>query len=175
MNRRMNSATKRAWMAVIGFSLAGIIGFTFVAPDGTRIVWPEILFYALLVLNTFFSVRLFASIMPEDRSQMLVDTVLVVCYIGLALSLGREWAFPFFALCIFVAAPIKYALVVGSVPYSQLLRKKLIIDLLGAALCAFALLGAVFLNYPLTTAWLFATIFALANIYVLVIRPLYRL
>jgi hypothetical protein len=101
--------------------------------------------------------------------------VLVVVYFALGLSIGREWAFPFFALCVFVAAPIKYTLMLGHVPHPEFLKKKLLIDLSGTALCALALLGAVLLDYPLTSAWALAIIYSLANVYLLFIRPMYRL
>ncbi len=170
----MSNPTTRAWVVSIFFTAAGLLSFFVIAPD-TRYVWPNALFYAVIVINTFYSVRLFARIAPSSFSQTAVDGLLVLSYLGLAFSLGREWAFPFFALCIFVAAPIKYVLMLGVVPHSDLLRKKLLIDLSGTAMCAIALLGAVFLEYPLTAAWSLAIFFSLANIYLLAIRPMYRL
>lgn len=166
--------TAKAWTVSAVFALAGIAGFLFIAPD-TKLLWPNALFYAVITVNTFFSVRLFARIAPPSLSQLLVDGLLVLAYLGLAFSLGREWAFPFFALCIFVAAPIKYVLMLGVVPHSGLLKKKLLIDLSGTTLCVVALLGAVFFDYPVAVAWGLAIVFSLANIYLLAIRPMYRL
>ncbi len=170
----MNDPMKRALLSTGFFASAGILSFFFFAPSNL-VLWPNTLFYAVIVLNTFFSVRFFARITPHSWTQSVVDGVLVLIYLALALSLGREWAFPFFALCIFVAAPIKYVLMLGKIPHSDLLRRKLLIELLGAGLCTAALLCAVFLGYPLTAAWTLAIIFSLANIYLLAIRPMYRL
>jgi len=169
----MNNPNRRAWIASIGFALAGIISFIIV--PSSRILWPETIFYTVLVINTFFSVRLFARVAPENWQQMFVDAALALSYLALAFSLGTEWAFPFFALCIFVAAPIKYALMLGAVPHSDLLRKKLLIDLSGTTLCILALLAAVFFDYPVAAAWTLAIIFSLANIYLLLVKPMYRL
>lgn len=170
----LKDPTTRAWFVAVFFSLAGLLSFTFVAPT-SRLLWPNAIFYAVLVVNTFYSVRLFARIAPASVAQTAVDLTLVAAYVGLALSLGREWAFPFFALCIFVAAPIKYVLMLGSVPNSELLKKKLLIDLSGTVMSVFTLLGAIFLSYPLTAAWALAILFSLANIYLLAIRPMYRM
>lgn len=159
-------------MTAVAFGLAGIAGFLF-AP-ATHFVWPDLLFYIVIVINTFYSVRLFARVAPQSRWQTRVDAVLACAYLALAFSLGHEWAFIFFALVIFIAAPLKYTLMIGHVPHSHLLRKKLVIDLLGTALCAAALVGAIFLNYPLTSAWALAILFTLANIYLLAIKPMYH-
>jgi hypothetical protein len=164
----------RAWLATGAFAIAGIAAFFYVAPN-TRLVWPDAIFYGVIVLNTFFSIRLFARISPAQTYQAVVDTTLVLCYVALALSLGTMWAFPFFALCIFIAAPLKYILMLGETPYDKLMKKKLLIELLGTALCAFALLGATILDYPLASAWALAIVFSLANVYLLIIHPMYRL
>jgi len=168
------SAQTRAWLATVAFATAGLAAFIFVAPS-TRLVWPEAIFYGVIVLNTFFSIRLFARISPAQTYQAVVDATLVLCYIALALSLGTPSAFPFFALCIFIAAPLKYILMLGETPYDKLMKRKLFIELLGTALCAFALLGATILDYPLASAWVLAIVFSLANIYLLLIRPMYHL
>jgi hypothetical protein len=76
---------------------------------------------------------------------------------------------------VFVAAPIKYVLMLDHVPHHGFLKRKLLIDLSGTALCALALLGAVLLGYPLVSAWALAIVYTIANIYHLVINPMYRL
>ena len=101
----MNSPETKAWFVTGGFALVGMLAFWFVAPSA-HVTWPDTLFYAIIVLNTFFSVRLFSSITPPSFWQAITDAALVLAYVALALTIGREWAFPFFALCVFIVAVI---------------------------------------------------------------------
>jgi len=169
----MVSPVQKAWFVTCLFALIGLFAFFFVAPD-THIAWPDSLFYGIIVLNTFFSVRLFSHITPPSFWQALTDGALVLAYVALALAIGSEWAFPFFALCIFIAAVIKYALMLRIVPHEDVLKRKIIIDMLGVALCATAL-GVALAGWTLTSAWLLAIVFTIANIYLLLIKPMYRL
>lgn len=169
----MKNPEIRAWGVTIGFALVGIFAFFFLAPD-THIVWPDTLFYAVIVFNTFFSVRLFARVTPPSFWQTIVDSTLVLSYVALALAIGREWAFPFFALCIFIAAVAKYTLMLRIVPHEKLLKRKITIDILGVALCTVTL-GIALTGWILTSAWFLAAVFTLSNVYLLLIRPMYRM
>ena len=68
----------------------------------------------------------------------------------------------------------KYSLMVDEIPHPHLIQRKIRVDLLGALMCAIVL---AFMNagWILTAAWSMALVFALANIYVLGLKPLYRL
>ena len=168
----MNDPKTKAWAATIAFSLAGIISllfFSHVSPS----LFPHSIFYGVLVLNTFFSVRFFAALIAPSARQILVDTILCLLFIALAYSLGNAATFPLIATCLFLIAAVKYKIELGSNPYPHVLKKKIGIDLLGAALCAAALAG-VLAGYPFESAWALATIFSIANVYLLMIRPMYR-
>jgi hypothetical protein len=167
------SPLMRAWIVTIVFASIGAFSMLHLAPQ-SEVYWAHVLFYSVITLNTFFSVRLFARIQPENISQLLIDLVLVACYVALALSIGHPLAFAAAALGIFIAAPIKYILMRGLVPYPALLARKITIDLLGTALCA-SVLGAALLGYEVEAAWVFGAVFALANVYLLAIKPMYRL
>lgn len=166
-------ASYKAWLVTLGFSLIGIVSLIFFAPRSEFVI-PHTLFYAVLTLNSFFSVRLFSAIQPKTISQTAADAILVLVYCGLALSIGDPIPFAFFALCVFVAAPPKYALMLGVIPHNSLLKRKILIDLVGTALCT-AILGGALFGYELESAWTLAVVFTLANIYLLFIRPMYRL
>jgi|SRR3989338_7544545 len=155
------------------FALLGVWTVFFRAPLTPELL-PHVLFYTVLVINTFFSVQFYAAIQPKNVSQTLIDITLAVCYIALALSLGQPLPFALWALALFVAAPPKYALMLGLIPHTALLWRKIRIDLTGTAACA-GLLAATLLGYPLLGAWVFAILFALANVYLLAIKPMYRL
>src|SRR3954470_23834087 len=72
-------------------------------------VIPHAIFYTVLTLNTYYSVRLYTEIAPEHTFQKSVDVALAVLYIALGLTMGLPMPFAFFALCIFTVAPMKYA------------------------------------------------------------------
>lgn len=169
----MENPTVKAWVVTVLFSFVGVVAFFYRAPFVPELV-PELVFYAVLVLNTFFSVRFYSALQPKNSSQVCIDAVLVVAYIALAFSLGRPISFAFAALCLFIIAPQKYALMLELVPHATLLRNKILIDLSGAMLSA-AVLGATIAGYAYAGAWVLAVLFTLANIYLLFIRPMYRL
>lgn len=171
-DKGMGSPIVKAWSASIFFSLAGLFSFAFVAPD-SEFLLPHVIFYSILTINTFFSVRLFSPIQPKDISQAAIDALLLVLYVATALSIGQSLGFAFFALCIFIAAPLKYSLMLGGVPFKDLLKRKILIDFAGTILCTFVL-GASLLGFELESAWALAVIFAVANIHLLFIRPMYR-
>ena len=168
----MKSSTK-AWLVALAFSIVGVTSLLFNAPSSTYLI-SHILFYTVLTLNSFFSIRLFSAIQPHTTSQTVVDVLLFVIYILLAFSIGRATLFAFLALCVFVAATPKYALMLNVVREGSLLKRKILIDCSGIALCTIVL-GGTFLGYESISAWFLAGIFTLANVYFLFIRPMYRL
>ncbi len=169
----MENPTVKAWAATVVFSFIGLWTLVYRAPQVPELL-PQTIFYAVLVLNTFFSIRFYSALQPKNASQFLIDAVLVILYAVLALSLGRPVAFAYAALWLFMMAPQKYALMLGFVPHTVLLRNKILIDLSGTVLCA-AILGATIAGYSLAAAWALAGLFVLANVYLLLIRPMYRL
>ncbi len=169
----MGNPTVKAWAATAVFSLVGLWTLVYRAPQAPELL-PQTIFYAVLVLNTFFSIRFYSALQPKNTSQLFIDAVLVVLYATLALSLGRPVAFAYAALWLFLMAPQKYALMLELIPHTTLLRNKILIDLSGTVLCA-AILGATIAGYSLAGAWALAALFALANVYFLLIRPMYRL
>ena len=81
----------------------------------------------------------------------MIDAVLVGCYLMLALSLGDAVSFAFWALALFVTAPPKYIFMFGKFPHLKLLRRKALLDSLGAGLCLL-LLGATLIGAPILGA-----------------------
>lgn len=164
----------KARVVTITFALIGTVGWVLLVTDW-QIALPLGIFYATITVNTYFSVKLFMSITPpENKLQHIMDLLLVVFYLLLVPSFPYPIAYMFFALCIFITAPIKYALLLNVIPYEHLLKRKILIDLLGTALCA-SVLGGALLGYPLVSAWVLAIVFLLANIYLLATRPMYKL
>lgn len=169
----MGNPTIKAWVATLAFSLAGITSLFFAAPISSYLL-PHGIFYAVLVINTFLSIRFFSALAPENHSQMAIDIVLVLLYLALAFSIGRPLTFAFFALCLFIAASSKYPLLLLVILQTDVLKRKILIDLMGTAACA-AILAATILGYAFEAAWAAAIGFTFANVYLLRVKPMYRL
>jgi hypothetical protein len=130
-------------------------------------------FYATLTVNTYYSIETFASITPQSNiAQHIVDTCLFFIYLCLGYSVYDPLLFWSLAVLLFVTASIKYFHLGSLVNRPNLIRKKASLDLLGAGLVASALAATVFLNVT-GSACLTATIFAIANVYLLYIKPMY--
>lgn len=165
--------TTKAVLVTAVFVAVALWALVYRAPSHPALA-PQLLFYAVLVVNTFLSVRFYSKIQPENISQAIVDFVLVVTYLALALSLGRPVEFALAAFVLFAVAPVKYLLMRGLIPYDALLRRKILIDISGTVFCAAVFAGTV-AGYPLESAWVLGVGFALANVYHLIIHPMYRL
>ena len=168
----MSPALKAA-LATLLFSGVGLITVLFYIPL-TAVALPNAIFYVVLTINSYFSIKLYASIQPTDAAQRFFDSLLVVIYLALAFAIGHAAVFSSFALLVFVVATPKYALMLGKIPYGPLLRRKILIDLSGVTFTAAVFLGTL-AGFPLESAWFLAIGFALANIYHLIIHPMYRL
>lgn len=169
----MGNPTAKAVLATTVFSLAGIVSALFYSVVSPFLL-PHFIIYALLVINTYFSIRFWAALQPNDIRQFLIDAVLVVAYLALAFSMGEPTYFAFAAFTLFALATFKYVLMRGRTLYEAIVEHKTGIDTLGALACA-ALIAGVLLGFELEATWLFAIGFALANIYLLLINPMYRL
>ena len=169
----MGNPTVKTWTATIAFSLAGTISALFYSTVSPFLL-PHFIIYAVLVVNTYFSIRFWSALQPQDSRQLLIDAVLVAAYLTLAFSMGEPTHFPLALAALFVLATFKYVLMRGRILYEAVVERKIRIDALGALACAVLIVGA-FLGYAFEAAWLFALGFALANVYLLFIRPMYRL
>lgn len=162
----------RALSASVLFAAVGVWSLLFHSVPWEFVV-PHIVFYATLTLNTFFSIRFYTGMTPESTFQTLIDLILAASYVALALAIGLAVPFAFFALLIFAIAPAKYAHLLGKTPHDKTLRKKILIDLLGTLMCAMVL-GLTLVGMELEAAWILASLFVAANVYLLAIRPMYR-
>lgn len=134
---------------------------------------PLILFYVVLMINTYFSIEFFSRIIPKKRlEQEIIDLLLVFSYLFLALSFNNSVWYVLFATILFVVATLKYIFLLGIVDL-KILKKKMIIDGFGIMLCVLALV-VCFTGWEVITTWVWSLIFLLANIYLLFIRPMYK-
>lgn len=163
------SALARARLAVCLFATAGVVGWM-IAPDSETSL-PLALFYATLTLHTYFSVRFFPT--PPRMRDQLADIAIAICYLLVAIFIKNPIAFTFFAAGIFFLSVLKYSLLLGEFPHTEPLKRKIRVNLLGGVFCLAILLG-ILSGYALLSVWIFAIVFIIANIYLLLLNPLYR-
>jgi hypothetical protein len=124
-------------------------------------------------MNTYFSIRFFSAFTPASLFQRALDGVLLCSYLMLAVSLGTSILFPYCVVVIFTLAPIKYVHMLGKTPYDRTVRKKIAIDLAGTLL-GVCVLGIALTGSAQASAWTLAILFLLANVYLMLVRPMYR-
>ncbi len=165
-------AQRKAMVSTALFILVGLVSIWQMSFWAASM--PLIIFYFTLIVNTYFSIRCFADLVPRGNlPQQLIDLVLGAIYIILAFNLSNQLTFILAATLLFAVATLKYILLFPLIGYSAFLQRKIFIDCLGIIACALAL-GAVLLSYGLLVSWLWAIIFIIANIYLLFIKPMYN-
>lgn len=161
--------TSKAFLTSLGFVIAGLVGWAY-APDA-RLALPLIFFYGTLAVNTYFSMNFFKT--PNTPLSHAIDVLLAVLYLLLAATFADPLVFMFVALCLFILATIKYRYFMRSFEYKNALARKIKIDFLGVLFCA-AILFVIALGYVALGEWVFALVFLLANIYLLILHPMYQ-
>lgn len=166
------SPKTRALLAILLFTLAGVVSVSLREPS--EFLVPHALFYGVLLINTFFSIRFFSPLQPKTFLQFFADVVLALIYVALAFSIGNPVTYALFAMLLFVIGTQKYVLMRGEVPHKILLKRKIKANLAGAALCA-VIVGGTIAGPALESAWILAIVFTIANVYLLLIKPMYQL
>jgi len=142
--------------------------------EGTTAILPLIAYYCVLVLNTFFSINAISAITPNNVWQNFFDGALVCIYALLAFSFFSVPLFTAVSSLLFVFSFGKYVHLDRIVNYRLFLRRKMRINALGFILSLTAF-GIALSGYATAAAWLLFITFAIANIYLLAIKPMYRL
>ncbi|MFA5714476.1 MAG: hypothetical protein WC998_01885 [Candidatus Paceibacterota bacterium] len=164
------SAKLKAYFFTVLFS---VIGSIMIWKNFNLAAVPLILFYVILIINSFFSIEFFSKITPDNNEQKVIDLSMVAIYLILILNLGNEFRYLLSSAVLFVVATLKYVLLLGTVDI-KILKRKIIIDLFGGIACILALVGSL-AGYGEVTNWIWALVFLFANVYLLVIKPMYRL
>ncbi len=136
---------------------------------------PIIIFYIILIINTYFSINFFSKIIPKNiLSQNIVDIILFTLYILLSFSFNVPIMFVFMACIFFTIATIKYVLLLGNMNHEKVLKKKIMIDSLGIILMQIVL-GLIITNYQTFGLWFLVIVFAISNFYLLLLKPMYSI
>ena len=162
-------------LATVAFTLFGaLLLFTV---DNFLYALPALILYAMLVINTYFSIRCFSSITPEnDNMAKIVDIGLALLYLALALKFNDIRHFLVIALFLLELATVKYIMLLGiSAPkHRNLVQNKILLETLGVISCSIALTLAL-LGYTSFSIWFLALLLLNANIYLIILRPFYKI
>lgn len=134
---------------------------------------PLSIFYALLVFNTYFSVKFFARIIRPSFPQSIMDCLLIILYLLMAWNIGNSLLFGITLTVFFTLATLKYVQLMGILGKARLLRRKIAADCMGIFLGPALVLGIIY-GHEIASLWILVIIFGLANIWTLRISPLYR-
>ncbi len=167
----MSSSIRKAAGACVLFAAFGAAGWLWTEPDAGSL--PLLGYYAVLVINTFFSIRALASITPRNTPQTLFDAALVCTYAALAFSFSSTILFLAISALLFMLSIAKYTHLNRLVSYPELLRRKITLNAL-AALLSGVMLAVAFTGYPDAATWALFVSFALPSIFLQII-PVYRL
>jgi hypothetical protein len=165
------SPTARAFIVVMTCGAATALQLPRI--ENWSIATPLLLFYVLLLIHTFFSIRCFSAVIPASpTSQRVIDTILLILY--LALTFLFEYAFAFTATLIifFALSTLKYHLAPPSPHHAHILRKARINALALMPIAAVAL-GA-YAGYSPAALWGGLAIYLAVSVYLFWIRPLYH-
>jgi hypothetical protein len=166
------SATPRAALATAVFAGAGVASMCRGVSDWA-ISGPLGLSYALLVTNTYFSVRGFGAIIPRElRDQRAIDWTIGAAYVALAASLANAVLFAAVGTLLFALATLKHALLLGRLDAADLLARKVRVDTLGTIASALAVVAATS-GHEHAAVWALLSLNAIANLYLLWWNPLY--
>lgn len=164
--------TLKATLVSVLFGLILTLGWI---QTGSADTLPLLGYYVVLIVNTFFSVQAFTPITPKNTLQMIFDVALVVIYALLAFSFGSTLSFSILLIALFGMTITKYVHLNRVLPtHHVLLHRKVRINVLGLMLSAVAFAVAAY-GFPYTAAWVLFGVFAVANFYLLAIKPMYRL
>lgn len=167
-------AVLKAWAVTLCLAVLGAY-FLFTNTLDWKTSAPLVIFYAVITINTFFSIKVFSSLIsPQEKIQWMIDIFLLLCYAAMAYYLQNPLKFALFAAILFAIATIKYSSQLGKINCPNLLKYKIIIDGLGTLSCVLAVGGMIF-GYVEISAWTWSILFVLANLFIFFIKPLYVL
>jgi hypothetical protein len=153
-----------ALIATGAFSAFALGAWFFIVPNSATAL-PHAIFYSVLVLNTYFSIRLFHHLSTSRRDQQTSNVVLAAAYCLLPVFMGRSPFFELIASLLFALATFKYVLLYRSEKL-RIIKRKLQIDLMGCALCVSSFLAALH-DHPVAGSWVLSVVFLIGSLYLL--------
>ena len=168
------SPKKRAILAIVIFLAASVVGIVLAILLHRPLSWPALLIYAMILWNDYHSIAYFSTVIAtEQRSQRVIDIALAILNSALALLFTSPTFFTAVGILFFAVATLKYASQLSVIDNPELLYRKTVIDIVGTIAGSLTML-AILLNQEALAMPILATFFAIATIYLIHIKPLYR-
>lgn len=169
----MKPSSKALFWSIV-FLVIGVVSWIVLVKDAVTSL-PLGIFYLILLVNTYYSIKLFSSITPKDNKlNNFFDILLGLVYVSMALHLNMPLHFVFLDLLLFIIATTKYTFLINKIDYLPLLKKKILVDLAGCMLCTLTL-GGMILGYISYSSWFMAIVFGIANVILFLVWPLYKI
>jgi len=135
--------------------------------------YPLVLFYVLLIIQTYLSVKLFSKLITSQTTlQICTDILLVIYYVALIFSIHSPVIFSLLLTLFFILAVCKY-LLIRNFLHPKLLKRKIFFDVLGVILAGSTYI-IVRAGFPAVGMWWLLILFFIGSVYTLILRQLYR-
>jgi len=168
----MLAINNKALVTSFIFLFVGIISSIYFVTNW-QISLPNFIFYIILIINTYFSVSLFSKLIPKHNLQQnIFDLIIFFIYFALAININDTLFFTFFGALLFITSVIKYNCLLNTIQFTQLLKRKMFLNTLGASGFLLAL-GSSLIGYGVSAMWAFTIAFFIVNLYLFFIKPLY--
>lgn len=155
------------------FFLAGLWTLRTDLADSMQVI----LFHGILLVNTYFSIQCFGRLTPSTApGQNAIDALLILMYVILPFAMAMPSLYVLLVMFLFLVASFKYALLLGIINDLRLMKRKILVDLVGVFwnFFIFILGGFGFISTD-ALLWLWVIVFFVSNIYLLKIKPMYCL
>ncbi|OHA01348.1 MAG: hypothetical protein A3H71_03680 [Candidatus Sungbacteria bacterium RIFCSPLOWO2_02_FULL_48_13b] len=168
------SVNRRAIIFVVATCFAGFASWWWGGLGGEGAV-ELFIFYAVLIIHSFFSLSFLDKIMPDSGVlEQTIDIILFLFYLGMAFSFNMASIFIFLGISMFTLATLKYILL--SKQFGQFrinLREKIRANCLGISLLLIVLAGVIG-GYRLLALRTLVLTYIAATIYYLFIHQIYK-
>lgn len=168
------SYNRRAIIFAIATYLAAFVSWQWGGIGGEGAV-ELFIFYAVLIIHSFFSLSFLDKIMPDSGAlEHTIDIVLFLFYLGMPFSLNNAPIFVLICISMFALATLKYILL--SKQFGQFrinLREKIRANCLGIFLLLIVLAGIIG-GYRLLALRTLVLMYIAATIYYLFIHRIYQ-
>ncbi len=134
---------------------------------------PLVVFFCILTINTFFSIRYFHPFEPaRSRSQWLINSILIFLYLLLETSFNDPLRYTIILTILFAIATVKYLALRKTLGTDTTIERKIRVDSYATLVGVVAVIG-MFIGVQWVISWTLAIGNIVANIYLLWANPLY--
>jgi hypothetical protein len=125
---------------------------------------PIVIDFVTLIISSYFTLKIFEPIISKKRDliHLALGFSLFALFIGLALTLSNPALFTYLFGMLFIVANMNYMSMIGLAGYTEMLKYKILFDLLGV-FGAFTSYFVIVQGYPLFSEWFFCVGLVIGN------------